>query len=226
MKINYKLEELYPGIFFCKITDMYDLCMTFCRVQEFYESPYKNIRNKKFSLFELMKTYSKDHGSFTYPIDWGGFNVPGSIVNRLYSLGIDDYNVYDGIIESIHKHANKHIEQKNHYYLIGANNDRKTIEHELCHAFYYLDKDYKKEVDKILKKLHVSLYRKMERVLFEIGYCKEVIPDEFQAYLITDSNLIDENIKINKRELINKTDVTLELKHFYKKYKKSLHKKS
>jgi len=220
MKLKYLLKELYPGVYFCKINDLYDLAMVFCRVQEFYESPFKQIRGKKFTLVDFMRIYSKTNGSFTYPLDWGGFNVPGPVIDKLYKLGIDDYNVYDDLIKSFHDSINEKLEQKNHYYLIGANNDKKTIEHELCHAFYFLDADYRTATNNVLRKLGKSVYKKMTKALLDVGYCQPVLLDELQAYLITDSSLIDDNIKLNKKELLNKTNVVLELKHFYKKYKK------
>jgi len=222
VKPKYTLAKLYDGVYYCKINNMYDLTMTFCRVQEFYESPFKAIRGKKFTLVDFMKIYSKANGNFTYPLDWGGFNVPGPVIADLYAKGIDDYNIYDSIIEDIHNSINEKLKQKNHYYLIGANNNKTTIEHEVCHAFYFLDQEYKKKVNKELSKLDRKVYKKMTDVLLNIGYNKVVLLDELQAYLITDSSLIDDNIKLNKKELLNKTDVVLELKHFYKKYKKSV----
>ena len=222
MKIDYALKELYPGVFLCTIKDLYNLAMTFCRVQEFYESPFKQIRNKKFSLVKFMEVYSKKNGgSFTYPLDWGGFNIPGEVIAKLYELGIDDYNKYDAIIENIHNTANKKISKKNQYYLIGANNNAKTVEHEVCHAFYTLNSDYKKAINKVLKKLKPSVYKKAAKALFSLGYGKSTLLDEFQAYFITDFSTIEGNAKLTKDELCHLTDIALELKKIFKECKKS-----
>ena len=218
IKVDYSVKRLRPNVYLCTVEDMYDLCMTFCRVQEFYESPFKEIRGHKFSFFEYMKLYSKRNGCFTYTQDWGGFNVPGPIVDKLFKLGIDDMNVYDTIIKSIHDNIIKK-QGNSHYYLIGSNTNKRTIEHELCHAFYFLDGKYKEDINAILKKLIKSGYKKMIGSLIDIGYCKDVLPDELQAYLITDSALIDETIKYTKKELENKALIVCELKQYYKKYK-------
>jgi hypothetical protein len=202
---------------------MYDLAMTFCRVQEFYESPIKQIRGQKFTLVKLMALYAKrNNGVFTYPEDWGGFNIPGPIVANLYKLGIDDYNVYDGIIESIHKKANKEIATPNHYYLIGSDDNKKTVEHEVCHALYFLDKEYKKKVNSILKKLIPSARKKATGVLLELGYDKSVIDDELQAYLSTEFLSLKSKTKLNKKELENITDVVLEFKANFKEFRKKI----
>jgi len=223
MKINYTLKELYPGVFLCTIDDMYDLTMTFCRVQEFYESPHKQIRGKKFKLLDFMQLYSKhNRGHFSYPLDWGGFNVPGPIVANLYRLGIDDYNEYDKIIESIHKKINDQIEIDDNYYLIGANNNKTTVEHELCHGLYFVDKEYRKTVNKLLKGLLPAVKKKAVQALFDLGYGKAVINDELQAYFSTDFNTIKEGTHLSKKELSNLTDVVLALKANFKPYKKKI----
>lgn len=223
MNVNYTLKNLYPGIYLCSIKDMYDLAMTFCRVQEFYESPIKQIKGQKFSLIELMSLYAKRNGNvFTYPEDWGGFNVPGPVISNLFKLGIDDYNQYDDIIESIHKKINREIPIPNHYYLIGSDDNKKTVEHEVCHALYFLDKEYKKKVNSILKKLIPSARKKAVGVLFDLGYDKSVINDELQAYLSTEFLSLKSKTKLNKKELENITDVVLEFKANFKEFRKKI----
>jgi hypothetical protein len=222
MKVKYKLKQIYPSVYLCKIEDMYDLTMTFCRAQEFYESPFKQIRGKKICLLELMAIYSKRNGgSFTYTVDWAGFNLKGSTIEELYKLGIDDFNVYDSIVLDIHTKILEEVGSSN-YYLIGSNSDKCTIAHELCHALYYLDKDYKKTVKNILKQLHKSVHNKIANVLYDLGYCKAVIDDEIQAYLSTEFCSLKEKTKFNKRELVNITNATLKFRNNFKKYKEKI----
>jgi hypothetical protein len=223
MKIKYSLKKLYPGIYLCKIEDMYDLTMTFCRVQEFYESPFKQIRGKKFTIIEFMALYAKENeGVFSYPQDWAGFNVPGPIVAELYDhLGVEDINEYDNIITDIHDKIRGEIDSMN-YYLIGSNSDKTTITHECCHALYFLDAEYKKNTNSILKKLRPSVRTKAESVLYDLGYDKSVLNDELQAYFSTEFHSLRENVKFNKKELENVTDVVLDLKKNFKKYKEKI----
>lgn len=222
MKIKYSLSNLYPGIYLCKVEDMYDLAMTFCRVQEYYESPIKEIRSRKFTFIELMSRYAKrDNGSFSYPLDWGGFNVPGPVVEALYKDGVEDQNIYDNIIIDIHKTITAEVGDS-HYYLIGSNSDKCTIAHECAHALFFLNKEYKKKTKEILKKLHKSVYKKAKKVLFELGYDKSVIDDELQAYLSTEFHSLKSKTKFNKRELDNLTSVILDLKNLFKGYKEKI----
>jgi pyruvate/2-oxoacid:ferredoxin oxidoreductase alpha subunit len=222
MKVKHTLKQVYPGIYLCTVEDMYDLAMTFCRVQEFYESPIKGIRGKRFTLIELMARYAKkNNGSFSYPLDWGGFNIPGPIIDNLYKEKIEDYNIYDDIIINIHRQAIKET-GSTQYYLIGSNSDKSTIAHECAHALFFLDKEYKKKTKEILKKLHKSVYKKAEKVLLGLGYDKSVIDDELQAYLSTEFHSLRSKAKLNKRELNNLTDVVLAFKNLFKTYKEKI----
>lgn len=222
MKVKYTLKNLYPGIYLCIIEDMYDLAMTFCRVQEFYESPIKEIRGKRFTLIELMARYAKkNNGSFSYPLDWGGFNLKGSTIKELFDLGIDDFNVYDSIIKEIHDKIINEI-GSSQYYLMGADSNKSTIKHEICHALYFLEKNYKKTVDSILKKLTTTIYNKLKQSLLDIGYCRDVIQDEIQAYLTIDHRTLLKRIKITDKEAKDLAQIITNLKKNYQMYSKNI----
>jgi len=222
MKVKYTLRKLYPGIYLCTINDTYDLAMTFCRVQEFYESPFKQIRGHRFTLVELMSIYAKkNNGSFSYPLDWGGFNVPGPIVSNLFDHEITDFNIYDDIITTIHDKIVDEVGDTN-YYLIGSDSNKTTVEHEYCHGLYFVNSKYRDTVNGIVKQLLPTVRKKIVRVLLDLGYDNSVMNDEIQAYLSTGFNLIKENTKFNKRELSNFTDVVLELHRNFKSYRKKI----
>jgi len=202
MNIKYELNEIYPRVFLVTMDNSYDLAMTFCRAQEFYESPYKEIRGKNFNILEFQRLYTMRRGEscFTYPEDWCGFNVPSNVIWDLYySSDIEDLNQYDTVF---HKIIDKITCGSNNneyrYYLIGAGTgDQKTQNHEIAHAFYYLHPTYKREMNKLIKEINNNLYIKINNFLIDSGYTKKVIDDEIQAYLSTgDSYLRDDGIKI------------------------------
>jgi hypothetical protein len=200
--MKYKLNQ-YPNeehIYVVTTDNQYDLAMLFMRVQEYYESSFKQIKGKEFTIFKFMELYSKKFGdgAFTYAKDWEGFNVPGKVLDTLYGPGykynIQDPSEYDGHMEEI---LNK-IKSKE-FYLIGAvNKDASTIEHELCHARFALDKNYKKKVREILKQLPDNIKKKIKDHLLSIGYCKGMLEDELQAYVSSDYYYLIENIKFSK----------------------------
>ena len=218
MKINYKLKEIYNRIFLVTIKDPYDLAMTFCRLQEYYESPFKQIRNKAFTMTEFQRLYAKEFGDgiFSYPIDWAGFNVPGDVFDKFIQENFEDWgSEYDFVTEDIY--AKIKDDNNSRYYLIAAGpKDIDTINHEICHALYYLDSEYKQNVNSIISELNVSLFEHFKTQLLEKGYSKNVIVDEINAYLCFDGEkIITDDIKMNKKENKNFQHVQNKLKAFF-----------
>ncbi len=200
MKLKYELNEIAPKVFHVAVEDSYDLAMLFLRAQEFYESPYKEIRGKNFTVLKFMEIYSKERDNvFSYPNDWAGFNIPGKIIKKIYFDSVpEDFNFYDKTLFHIHKE----IDSEFNYYLIGTlPDDRDTINHEVAHANFCLNKRYKKESLQIIRKLPVTARKKIEKHLTYIGYDSRVFDDEIQAYICADVYDFLNNIKFNKREI-------------------------
>ena len=207
MKLKYTLKEIAPRVFHVSVKDSYDLSMLFMRVQEFYESPLKQICGKHFTILEFMSLYSKKfgEGNFTYPNDWAGFNIPGNIIKRLYmDKNVPDYNCYDETILTIHEEIETVLKKDEpffDYYLIGTlPKDIATINHELAHAFFHLNPLYRKEALSVVYKLPDSIQKKIEKYLTRLGYNSKVFLDEMQAYICGDVYDLIDNIKFNKRE--------------------------
>ena len=216
MNIKYKLEKITDRIYHCIINDSYDLAMTFCRVQEFYESPFTQIRGNSFELLQLMSLYSKKNGLgyFGYPADWAGFNIPGSIIQKCYfEKNIIDLNYYDDIIMDIHDTIMDELDERDpRYYLIGSEGDNETTKrHEIAHALYHLNNEYKRKVDKVVKRITPKIHKQIEEYLLEIGYTKKVVVDEINAYFATEDSSIWESLEPNKKEKVLLEDVQSEL---------------
>lgn len=197
-KINYSLEKIADKIYHVIIPDQYNMCMVFCRVQEFYESPFEEIRDKNFTLLELMDLYSRKFGTgcFTYAVDWGGFNIPSSAIDKCYKKNtIKDFNVYDSIITEIYKQI-----PDTEYYLIGTDGlDLDALRHETIHGYFHINKKYRKEVISIIKQLSKKSYSDMKKCLLDIGYTESVVDDEINAYLTSGEGALWQGIKVTKK---------------------------
>jgi hypothetical protein len=181
MEIKYKIKEVKPLIFAVIIKNKYDRAMTFCRVQEYYESPSPKFRGKHFSIWDYMKWYDGQNGwGFSYGADWSGFNIPIKIVRDCYN-GLNKYETpYDKIMgDIIHK-----IEMYREGYVIGCGDTKgDTFKHEVCHGLYYTNKEYKKKMDALTKGLPKKYYNAFKKNILEMGYTTKVVDDEIQAYL-------------------------------------------
>jgi hypothetical protein len=168
--------------------------MLFCRYQEFYESPYKQFRGKPFTWMEYMRFYKNSwkKRTFTYPDDWAGYNIPSNVLEK----GVDTFykeTQYDEIMNNIYFYCTNDAQQKNdgthrQWYLIGSSSkDLKTMDHEIAHALYFINKEYKKEVTKLIEKIKPTHYEKLKKKLIKMGYVddKKILNDEINAFMST-----------------------------------------
>jgi hypothetical protein len=100
-------------------------------------------------------------------------------------------NNYEGLIKNRegHNFPSQFI-PKNHFlykyinnckYVIGIYNN-KDIKHEMLHAKYYIDSDYKAMINKEWKDLDINIRDYLTKFLKKLGYSEGVIIDEYQAY--------------------------------------------
>lgn len=180
-----------------------ELGLTFMRFQEHYESENKNFRNKIFTLGQLKQWYSETYGANNYHTTWIGFNFP-SIVLHPFKQGLfDPLTTEEQRLLDLFKYRN------DNFYIIGAQNNA-TLRHELAHALYASNLDYRTEIDNFIEKNKKKL-QKAYNYIKKKGYCKEVINDELQAYITdNDDTTIIHNTCANVISGINK---------LYNKYK-------
>lgn len=180
--MEYRIKEVRPDIFAVIVKDKYDRAMLFCRVQEYYESPNPKFRGKNFSIWDYMKWYNDKYGKgFSYGADWSGFNIPWKIINECICKLNKFESPYDHTMNEISYEISK---RSTSGYVIACGDIKgDTFKHEVCHALYYTDKEYRKRVDNITKQLPKEHYNIFKKNLLEMGYTTKVVNDEIQAYL-------------------------------------------
>lgn len=187
------IKQISEGLLLVEAKTQYELASTFMRAQEFYESPYEEIRGRFFTHERYMDICAygiKRSGTtdicFTYLQDWNGFNIPGEVFDEWANL-FADYYLWEkekGLIELINNAVSTPA-----YYIIGINKegDVRDFDHELSHAWYYLDPEYKKQMVALLNGLSKTAKQQIKTYLFDQGYRDSVIDDEAIAYLATDT---------------------------------------
>lgn len=71
------------------------------------------------------------------------------------------------------------------YIIIYPDWDKTVRDHEALHAKYFLDKEYRKSVQRHWKKCSARYQAKVFQKMKSMGYPEEVWLDEWQAYLLT-----------------------------------------
>jgi hypothetical protein len=206
-----KVKEIKPFIYGVEVDDDYDRAMLFCRYQEFYESPYKKFRGKRFTWMEYMRHYKLawKKRTFTYPDDWSGYNIPSNVMDKANNIFYKDTE-YDVIMNDIYFYCaidsqNKNNGTKCNWYLIGASSkDKGTTNHEIAHALYFTNEDYKKNVIKLIKNIKPTHYEKLKKKLIKMGYVddKKIIDDEIHAFMSTGlyNGLNTKELKVYEKE--------------------------
>lgn len=208
--------EILPRIFMVVIKNNYDRAMLFCRYQEFYESPFNEIKGKFFTLEDFMKIYTTKNKKeiFTYPVDWHGYNIPSYVLYDAFDVFGQNRNIYDEIMRDIVYFCEKKSKKKP-FYLIGTDKTNSiTTRHEVAHGLYYTNNNYRDRVAGLLIKIPPKEYKSLKRKLMKMGYCDDpvIIEDEMHAFLSTEPYSFFESNEMKKLSKLFKDN----LKKFYK----------
>jgi hypothetical protein len=171
-------RRIAKGIYLLRFKTQYELTSTFLRVQEHYESP--EFHGRIFTLEQYMDWYAAQYGNFTYYQDWMGFNVPSTAFQPFFEAKFDPLTVKEKRLLGLFKNL------RERFYVIGICDSgvKGTLTHELAHALFFTDTDYRQAVRRAMVGYDTSA---LEKQLAEAGYASHVIPDETQAYLIAPS---------------------------------------
>ncbi len=186
-----KISALVPNkIIHCEAPTHSELNHGMIRLEEFYESPYKEIRGQFFTIAFYKKMYAAytKNAKFSYWDTWEGHNIPGHIIRDFYKVFAHNTLTVFEIQLKRYLISNGLLHSKKQFYIISSVHFKEsTIVHELAHAFYYLYPEYKAKMNKYIHQLSAPLYKKLQRRFKKMGYIDAVFDDEMQAYLGTET---------------------------------------
>lgn len=189
---TFDVREVIDGVLLIRLPSAHLLGATFLRFQEFYESP--EFTGSLFSIKEYRDWYrtTTSHGGFSYYSDWAGFNVPDYVFAQFKPMGFVPSKLESILLERIGEHTKP-------FYVIGAAADCDFwgyAQHELAHALYYLDPQYRSDVDTIVAELETTQF---EHALVSSGYDDSKVLDEMQAYLLDGPQAIRESYGVSTK---------------------------
>ncbi len=198
----FKIEEPIKNIFHLNFDKKKDLCETFMRFQEHFESP--EYRGKFFSIKEYKAWYRKTSpkgkktGRFTYNQDWSGFNIPSYILEPFKEGKFNPLSKKEKIF--LKEFGN--IEGK--FYIIGTygSTNLDTLDHEIAHALFYTDPVYNKKMKKLVASIPAKDLKKIHDHLGSSGgYHEDVFEDETHAYITINMPYMEKKHGITSEEL-------------------------
>jgi hypothetical protein len=208
--VRIRKRPLGKSIVLLEFKTQYELAATFMRFQEHYDS--QRFCDRAFSLEEYMDWYAKQNGKFTYYEDWDGFNIPSSALEAFRA------GEFDPLLEKENQLLKLFEDEVGEFYIIGLTeaamrSDKTGIKHELAHAIFHTDPNYKREVLACLRSYDTS---KLRRRLAEMGYARRVLTDEIHAYVLFDTNVLTKRLKLQMAPLRS------ELQILYRRYSQGL----
>lgn len=181
-----KLEEIYDNLFCVGFNKRKNMCETFVRFHGHYENP--NFQSKIFTKKQFDRWFKNntEEGS-DLDMDFyslgGGFNVPDYVFNKFLE------GKFDPLSEKEKKLLNEISKiKRNKFYVLAIDRTEKCrINHEIAHGLYYLNKNYKEEINKFIFDMPKRDFKKIESILKTSQiYSDERIVDEIQAHLVND----------------------------------------
>ena len=174
-------QQIADRIHVVRFATQYALASSFLRIQEHYES--SRFRGRVFSLEKYMDWYAERFGAFTYYEDWTGFNVPSTALDMFYS------GRFDPLLQKEQRLLRRLAHVRKPFYVIGLFAER-DLRHELAHALFFLQRDYRRDVRAALREHNTVRIR---RRLASLGYHHSVLEDEVHAYVLTGSDVVGES---------------------------------
>lgn len=173
-----KLKPITNRVLHVTADTQEELCSALVRFSEYVESP--EFAGKIFTLGQFRKWYAEKYGAYTFNTDWSGFNLTqDSFVPFILGL-------FDPLTENEQKIVNWVKDRSDKFSLIGTYPGSDAFEHEVCHALWATESEYKNECYAVIDSLrvtHADLISKLGKIITELGYGANVLDDEVHAYL-------------------------------------------
>lgn len=175
-----------PGVVHLKFHSTETMAKTMLRFQEYFESP--EFKGKFFSLEEFKSWYMAKSGksTFTYYNDWAyGFNIPSTVFHPFFKGNFPDLSKDEEAILDFFKHHGHTI-----FYVIvtSAETESTTLRHEVAHARFFLNSEYKTAIRKLLENYNLEPVKEFLRKNEGGDYDESVLEDEVHAWLMSDSS--------------------------------------
>jgi len=208
------LTEVAEGVLRLHFEDAKEMCSTFLRFQEYYESP--QFANKTFTLDEFKEWYQDEEDEFTYYEDWSGFNIPSWVLEPFLEGKFDPLSHQEKWFLRLFRWRRDDNCKLQRFYIIGtAGTEDEALRHETAHGLFYVSEDYKTEVQKALTGLKEETLKEIRDYL-SMDYYENSLEDEVHAYTMERLETLEVEVTPDVEH------VCLQLNEIYDRYWKKL----
>jgi len=195
-----------------QFTSRIAMTTTMCRLDAYSESPLETLREKVCSdwtqFLQLLLCEDPEYFSF-----WEGFNIPGHKVKAFFMAYPKETLTESELqIQSL-------MTGKEYLIATDQSSTPETVAHELAHARWATDPEYKINAKKAIESIPYNLKLGLELGLIEYGYPQvpDILNDEIHAYLLT-SDIKELKDVFPKIEINNVLNISTNLKEALSEY--------
>lgn len=189
-----RILKLSPNILHLKFKSQREMNLTLLRFLEVMEAPY--------TLESFKKKWLKSHKEWNYPETYGeGYGLDEDHIRHFIRNKYPNPTTKEKKIVA----AAKALKLNRYSIICTYGNDKSTYAHELTHAVYHVNRQYSREVDRLIRTYLKETFF-LRHVLKKLEYDQSVINDEINAY-ICDTSIVVPSFYGDRRISLDLTTV-------------------
>jgi hypothetical protein len=184
---DFSISRPQDGCVLLKFKTIPDLTKSFFRMAEYYEGHRYIAKKQHVGMAEFLDNWIDRQGNVDYFKFWDGFNITDSAF-RAWSRTVGTLSQAEQTVVDAINRATAGMKK---FCVIGiSGDDPATLQHEMFHAKYYLDTDFKRQVDQLFDECRNDpVIKIMAKTLKNKLDYQAHVDEEVAAYLYAGSQL-------------------------------------
>jgi hypothetical protein len=184
---DFSISRPQDGCVLLKFKTIPNLTKSFFRMAEYYEGHRNGAKKHHVGMAEFLDNWIDREGNSDYFKFWDGFNITDSAF-RSWSSTVGELSQAEQTVVDAIKQATASMKK---FCVIGiSGDDPATLQHEMFHAKYYLDTDFKRQADQLFDECRSDpVIKTMIKTLKNKLDYQAHIDEEVAAYLYAGSQL-------------------------------------
>lgn len=201
-KPDFTKQLVSENIYLLKYASHRKMCNALMRFDLFPEI------SEPMSVAEFKRHYKKRHGSFSFARDWEGFVIPSRAIEPFMDGSWNPLSTQEKLFLKTFKNIKKPFA----VIAVSPLSSPTTLNHEMSHALYEVNLDYRREVSRVLESVDL---KPIYKILKKNGYLESSFDDESHAYLMNNLNWLK---KEGLRNISKYYEVCAKLNYLFDKY--------
>lgn len=190
---NITITEKIKNLYHMKFDNQYYMNSMLVRIQEFSDS--SRFKDKVFTLEDFADWWTSREGKWNYYTETNGLNFPGTNLRPFY---LGQFDLLTDKERRMLELFEPQMGRLDDIYIIGTFRMPETT-HEEAHGLYYLDPQYRKKVDRLLREVPQRVKRVGHKFFREGMYHPSNFQSELNSYILDSKKDRDKDYDCKQR---------------------------